>query len=359
MHLNNIFILSVIFGIYCDLCVDQFVCYRKHRPKKGECGGRIKRARVTTVKACCEGTGSGFSTSGLDQLGRNRYTCTSCESWEKNQTIPTIPPITTTELPSEWGHWSQCSRTCGSGVRERYRKCTTCDLDDPGNKEIKHCTVHFYCPEPGEWGSWAEWEECSQPCGGGIRRRQRLCDSPEPRHGGADCKGPSEETGLCNEQECKVDGGWMPWTRFGHCSHTCGRGEMLRTRTCTNPAPRGGGQQCVGRSIDARRCEDRKCPVHGGWSDWDPWSSCDSTCGTGKRVRSRACNRPRPDFGGKHCEGGWSQWSYYGPCRAAPCQHGHRLRTRECDSPRPSHGGRMCRGDSVERNPCFNDEGCA
>ena len=41
-------------------------------------------------------------------------------------------------------------------------------------------------------------------CGGGVQRRERLCNNPEPEHGGADCKGPETSAKNCNRFECRL-----------------------------------------------------------------------------------------------------------------------------------------------------------
>lgn len=51
-----------------------------------------------------------------------------------------------------------------------------------------------------------------------------------------------------------VDGGWSDWST---CSAECGGG--TRTRTCTNPAPSGGGANCSGPST--QECNTQACPV--------------------------------------------------------------------------------------------------
>jgi len=68
-------------------------------------------------------------------------------------------------------------------------------------------------PVDGSWGSWTAWTSCSQSCGGGTETRWRLCDSPAPAHGGADCQGDGLEQRPCNTRPCPVpgfliSGGW-------------------------------------------------------------------------------------------------------------------------------------------------------
>lgn len=50
------------------------------------------------------------------------------------------------------------------------------------------------------WGEWSPFGDCSVTCGGGIQERSRVCNSPPPDFGGADCIGDSTET-----QDCGID----------------------------------------------------------------------------------------------------------------------------------------------------------
>lgn len=43
-------------------------------------------------------------------------------------------------------------------------------------------------------------------------------------------------------------------------------------------------------------------PRDGGWSAWSPWQ-CTVSCGGGEGVRTRTCSNPRPNIFGEMCEG--------------------------------------------------------
>ena len=57
-----------------------------------------------------------------------------------------------------------------------------------------------------------------------------------------------------------VDGGFSPWSIFSKCSTDCGEGTKTRTRTCTNPEPAFGGEECNGPVIDTQKCVVIDCP---------------------------------------------------------------------------------------------------
>lgn len=54
----------------------------------------------------------------------------------------------------------------------------------------------------GRWGEWSPYSKCSLPCGGGIRRSQRQCDSPPPSNGGRYCLGERVKYQSCNLEAC-------------------------------------------------------------------------------------------------------------------------------------------------------------
>lgn len=60
------------------------------------------------------------------------------------------------------------------------------------------------------------------------------------------------------------------------------------------------------------------CLVHGQWSQWSELSNCTKSCGFGDRLRTRTCTDPAPKFGGKDCEGGVDTEAFEG-CNPMPC----------------------------------------
>uniref|UniRef100_A0A7M5UY58 Uncharacterized protein n=1 Tax=Clytia hemisphaerica TaxID=252671 RepID=A0A7M5UY58_9CNID len=159
-----------------------------------------------------------------------------------------------------------------------------------------------------------------------------------------------------------VDGGWSSWSGFSSCTLSCGSGTQYRTRACDNPASQYGGKHCEGYEREEKSCNTNPCPVDGGWSSWSGFSSCTLSCGSGTQYRTRACDNPASQYGGKHCEGhereekscninpcsAWSSWS---------CQHCSKtaIRTRTCH-----HG---CSGKTTEttemcqiESSCFPDK---
>ncbi|XP_005635457.1 thrombospondin type-1 domain-containing protein 1 [Canis lupus familiaris] len=50
------------------------------------------------------------------------------------------------------------------------------------------------------WGLWQPWSQCSATCGDGVRERRRVCLTPFPSRPG--CPGMSLETSLCSLEEC-------------------------------------------------------------------------------------------------------------------------------------------------------------
>ncbi|XP_045165423.2 coadhesin-like [Mercenaria mercenaria] len=236
--------------------------------------------------------------------------CEGISSQTENCTNPTFCPIDGGW--TEWEEWSQCDKSCDLGYQVRLRRCANpppyyngkpCDGKDI---EPRECNKDP-CPVNGNWTNWFPWSPCSVSCGTGTKSRLRTCSNPKPLHGGDYCVGEFEETSTCKTSDdpaCPVDGGWTVWGNWSSCSITCGTGTITRSRSCTNPPTRGTGKPCDGLGVENKTCSvATDCPVDGGWSTWRAWYPCSVTCGAGTQTRLRTCSNPKPQHGGKYCEG--------------------------------------------------------
>ncbi|XP_076766827.1 A disintegrin and metalloproteinase with thrombospondin motifs 1 [Xylocopa sonorina] len=57
-------------------------------------------------------------------------------------------------------------------------------------------------PVDGQWGEWGPYGECTRTCGGGVKKKYRKCNNPRPQHGGYHCFGNRVEYSSCNTREC-------------------------------------------------------------------------------------------------------------------------------------------------------------
>ena len=287
---------------------------------------------------------------------------------------------------SSWSTYSACSVSCGNGTRFRTRHCTNPRPQYPGHNctelgpplELTSCALG-YCAIDGNYTDWSEYGPCSQTCGTGFRQRYRHCTNPSPKSGGKNCSafGAAVEEKICSFNfSCPRAGNFSKWSDFGPCSATCGEGIITRKRSCTNPPPDPGGDNCtrLGSSVDSRVCSLVPCPVHGDYSQWSEFIECNKTCGGGMTYRNRSCNNPAPSHGGRGCnslgpdiqfkscnhhpcpiDGGYTEWSAWTPCTKS-CGGGGKLRTRACSRPYPRHDGKNCShlGNNFEFIYCNN-----
>jgi hypothetical protein len=113
------------------------------------------------------------------------------------------PPCPVDCVMSEWGPWGACSASCGGGVQSRSRLI----LQPPANggkacgpiSETQACALQP-CPTDCVMGEWGPWSPCSVSCGTGVQTRTRPILQP-PTGGGLAC-GPTMEQQACVQPAC-------------------------------------------------------------------------------------------------------------------------------------------------------------
>ncbi|XP_053145733.1 complement component C7 [Hemicordylus capensis] len=63
-----------------------------------------------------------------------------------------------------------------------------------------------------------------------------------------------EQGNLLQDQPGVIDGGWSCWSSWSSCTG----GRKSRSRSCNNPPPNGGGRSCIGETVESRPCEDEE-----------------------------------------------------------------------------------------------------
>lgn len=323
------------------------------------------------------------SSDDLD-LYRSLGPSVECKNGRGSATAMDVYQLNNGPVNGQWGVWqefSKCTKSCGSGKKTRSRSCSNPVPSNGGQScqgsatETLSCNENL-CPVDGGWSEWTTWSTCSVSCSPGTQYRTRKCNNPSPQNRGRDCEGGAfkesdAETRNCKVADCPVNGGWSEWKSVGECSKNCGRGQQTYERSCTNPAPKFDGKLCEGSNSKMESCNESPCSIDGGWSEWIK-GECSKSCGSGKRVLTRTCSNPKPEYGGKNCDGessktedcneqlcpvdgNWSQWRADGDCSKS-CGGGMITFSRLCDNPAPRNGGKSCDGDSTKIESCNTNE---
>lgn len=191
--------------------------------------------------------------------------------------------LTSTKDIYKWSDWSACTRSCGTGIKWRFRMCEGCKGPEG---EMKMCMLSS-CQNSGGWNEWNSWSACSETCGSnGQRERTRSCQTGQI--GVALCSGSTAQFQTCSLPGCSQ---WMSWQNWSSCTVTCGTGTKRRTRKCDKK----GSDNCVGSVSESDYCSPDICG--GRWNFWSTWSDCSVTCGTGRQERSRRCTGGRAGQG--------------------------------------------------------------
>ena len=243
-------------------------------------------------------------------------------------TKPTTSQKCNEALCPQWdaGPWSECSKSCGGGIRTRNITCQNRHVGECLVKEKPNATQKCSdvpCPQ------WAlsEWSECSKSCEGGVQSRDVTC---KYKHVGNCLEKDKPDTRQnCSDVPCPV---WSvgKWTR---CSKSCNGGVKYRRVSCMNVHI---GDCLAVKPRNRKHCHRRPCPK---WSVSE-WSKCSRTCNGGTQTRDVICknsnvgecllkNKPESSqiCGDAPCPewsvGEWSKCS-------KTCDGGNRRRTVTC-----------------------------
>jgi len=341
-----------------------------------------------------------------------------------------------------WAVFGKCSKKCGGGVKTRYRHVSVDDnsnfLKCAATAQRMRCNSHK-CPVKCVVKFWEGWGECSKTCGTGAKRRYRKVETP-PQHGGTNCP-ELNEAAPCNTEPCPIEcklsnwGRWSKclrwksarhgagttyatrkrrilrkpaqgakpcaeiieeklcpsiaaseekmrltasvelgeatdadcelssWSPFSFCSAVCGEGKSTRLRSVLRPAT-GNGKRCDSVMKEEKTCGNVPCPVHCRASNWEAWSKCDSQCGGGQQQRMRKIEA-YAKHGGRSCgmleetracstqpcaiDCKMTPWTHWDPC-SRTCGGGKESRGRLVIQ-RAENGGAEC-GDMQEERMC-------
>ena len=125
----------------------------------------------------------------------------------------------------------------------------------------------------------------------------------------------------CHVLDCDI---YIPgqWSAWSDCSASCGTGEKVRHRACYSEQRqcKVEEQRCTSLPYhqyyqQTAKCRLAECPVDGGWSRWEGWSRCSQNC-----------------------------LDYPGDGKTLITK-ARRTRKRHCVNPSPAFGGRFCAKD--------------
>uniref|UniRef100_A0A8C5LHH5 A disintegrin and metalloproteinase with thrombospondin motifs 12 n=2 Tax=Leptobrachium leishanense TaxID=445787 RepID=A0A8C5LHH5_9ANUR len=155
------------------------------------------------------------------------------------------------------GNWSKCSTNCGGGFRTREVLC----MDIRENRPLRpfHCQSHGQNPQqnstcnPENCLTWLAkpWSECSKTCGSGIRQRRVIC----PIESRCDLRKTPVFTINCSDNPC------IKWKAhsWSDCSASCGEGAQRRIVDCIDADKNSTTNHTLCEGHEPKPQETQKC----------------------------------------------------------------------------------------------------
>jgi len=155
-----------------------------------------------------------------------------------------------------------CPVTCGGCIQVTSRSKIASpayggtDCDDPDMSSLHVDCNAQSCPIDCDFSAWTAWTSCSLSCGVGMQQRSRD-KTHSTEHGGALCPGNAAETRQCNIHHCSVDCGVGSWIEWDQCTEDCGGGKTQRHRPLLVPVQHG-GEPCP-HLKETEECNESPC----------------------------------------------------------------------------------------------------
>ncbi|XP_059494306.1 A disintegrin and metalloproteinase with thrombospondin motifs 13 isoform X2 [Stegostoma tigrinum] len=251
-----------------------------------------------------------------------------------------LEPCTIAPCPPWWevGEFSECSVTCGGGLRERAIYCVKQEALERQQTSDTACAVTArpqsveMCnsqPCPVRW-TVSNWSICSTSCGVGIAERSVTCvqsvNGTDMEVNATLCPAKAQPPGVtpCIVSICPFELAQMPWSEvskqlgketgnvtnatavpdspserrmylwvpiLGPCSTSCGEGVLDVRYVCANPETREEAQQELCHQtfqphIRFMQCNLQACPP---WWEVNAFGPCNASCDGGIRERDVYC----------------------------------------------------------------------
>ncbi|GFN97243.1 sco-spondin-like [Plakobranchus ocellatus] len=119
--------------------------------------------------------------------------------------------------------------------------------------DSKYFNYIFWADAGPQWGEWARWSACSVTCHRGWRMRSRNCEDST--------NGKTLSAGQCYGTSQEYGVCWESWGAWGECSseNTCGSGVKVRQRACSNGGTVGVDRYCLGLANQSTPCSGVSC----------------------------------------------------------------------------------------------------
>nr|XP_022343451.1 SCO-spondin-like isoform X5 [Crassostrea virginica] len=260
------------------------------------CSGGSKEEETCNTQACTNSNTLTSSTSKTTvhrcyvcSYGKKNSDCSKIEECKKDEeSCETKVHRDKTEITKKCKKTKDCKTRCDANAVE----CHFCCTGDLCNKDQGYA----------EYQAWGQWSACSEQCGGGKRKRERVCTSNS-----IPCSGVSKEEETCNTQACAKNL-MRCYTCDGKKNSDCTKYEVCKKdeESCETKIKRNGSEikkKCKQTKDCKATCKKNEkdctlccvgdlCNKDQGYAEfktWGAWSTCSKQCGGGKRSRSREC----------------------------------------------------------------------